>query len=66
MPVYEYRCNDCGEAFELFLRSVAESAAPSCPKCGSSDVRKAVSLFGVAGASERNRIDGASCGPAPT
>ncbi len=35
MPMYEYRCSNCGEEFEL-LRSMSERDEPSeCPKCGS-------------------------------
>jgi putative FmdB family regulatory protein len=50
MPVYEYRCEDCNERFELFVRSSSQKMNPSCPKCGSHRVRKAISLFGVGGA----------------
>lgn len=33
MPIYEFRCNDCGEFEEL--RSLAASSAPAnCPQCG--------------------------------
>jgi putative FmdB family regulatory protein len=63
MPVYEYRCGECGEQFELFLRSAMQKAAPTCPKCGSSEVEKAVSLFGVGGASGSGRASAAACGP---
>jgi putative FmdB family regulatory protein len=63
MPVYEYRCAECGEQFELFLRSASQTKAPTCPKCGSGKVKKAISLFGVGGASGSNRASAASCGP---
>lgn len=64
MPVYEYRCDACGETFDLFVRSVTQQKEPKCPQCGSTQVRKAVSLFGVGGAgSERGTVP--SCGPAP-
>lgn len=63
MPIYEYRCTECGEAFELFLRSVTQKATPTCPKCESSKVEKAVSLFGVGGSSGGNQASAAACGP---
>jgi putative FmdB family regulatory protein len=63
MPVYEYRCAECGEKFDLFLRSAMQKAAPTCPQCGSSEVEKAISLFGVSGASGSSRAGAASCGP---
>jgi putative FmdB family regulatory protein len=47
MPIYEYRCEECGEGFELFVRSPSRQAEPMCPKCGSRKVVKSVSLFGV-------------------
>lgn len=62
MPVYEYRCAECGEKFDMFLRSATQKMAPICPKCGSSEVEKAISLFGVGGASGSTRASAASCG----
>ncbi len=34
MRFYDFRCDDCGTAFEAFLGSAGE--ARQCPKCGSS------------------------------
>jgi len=62
MPVYEYQCNVCGERFELFLRSSAQHNAPTCPKCGSPKVQKAISIFGVGGPSKGGKSSAASCG----
>jgi putative FmdB family regulatory protein len=61
MPIYEYRCDECGEKFELFVRAAAQQAVPTCPKCGSHKARKNISLFGVGGAGEGNRVSAASC-----
>lgn len=60
MPVYEYRCEECDERFEVFVRSSAQQAAPSCPQCGSGKVKRAISLFGVSGTGSRGAVD-ASC-----
>jgi putative FmdB family regulatory protein len=65
MPVYEYRCEECSEGFELFVRSPSRQADPVCPKCGSRRVKKAVSLFGV-GREAGSRTSGASCSPGST
>jgi putative FmdB family regulatory protein len=66
MPVYEYACDQCGKRFELFVRSVSSSSSPVCPHCGSADVHKAISLFGVGvGASAGRAPAAASCGPGP-
>ncbi len=41
MPIYNYRCQDCGEVVEIFLRSF--DARPRCPQCGSENLEKLVS-----------------------
>lgn len=41
MPIYEYRCLDCGETSEILLRSGNESAA--CPFCSSRNLEKLLS-----------------------
>jgi len=46
MPVYEYKCNSCGEEFE---KLVLGSMAVSCPKCSGGDLKKKLSLFGMSG-----------------
>jgi putative FmdB family regulatory protein len=63
MPVYEYQCVECGERFELFLRSATQKATLTCPKCGSPEVKKALSLFGVGGVGGSDKTSTASCGP---
>ena len=45
MPLYEYKCGDCEMCFEA-LRSMAEAdAAIECPRCGSDEVYRQISLF---------------------
>ncbi len=51
MPIYEYRCNQCGEAFEKMVRFSEADRVPACPNCESEDTRKAISTiasFGMA------------------
>lgn len=45
MPIYEYDCIACGRSFEHFHRRVTNPEPASCPHCGSSDVRRRLSLF---------------------
>lgn len=33
MPIYEYRCNDCEQVFEEWLRTFDETER-TCPVCG--------------------------------
>ncbi len=68
MPIYEYRCEECGKQFELFVRSLSQEITPVCPKCGAQNVARSVSLFGVGGASQGGRdaaAAAAACGPGP-
>jgi len=47
MPIYEYDCLKCREAFEVLVRSSSQEI--SCPKCGAVEVTKQLSLFGMSG-----------------
>lgn len=50
MPIYEYRCLDCGEVFsQLMLRSVDANGQQSCSACGSGETRRLISSFAVGG-----------------
>jgi putative FmdB family regulatory protein len=49
MPIYEFCCQDCREEFEEFFHSSSQKKDVVCAKCGSANVRKKVSLFGMAG-----------------
>ncbi len=40
MPVYEYRCDDCGSTFEKLVR---RKGAITCPDCGSTSLEKLLS-----------------------
>ena len=47
MPLYEYECQKCGKLTEI-LQSRAESYKEAkCPECGSSEMRRKFSTFGV-------------------
>ncbi|NUQ01467.1 MAG: zinc ribbon domain-containing protein [Armatimonadetes bacterium] len=38
MPLYEFKCRDCEEVFEV--RQEWKAPTPDCPSCGSGDVKK--------------------------
>ncbi|PWH18568.1 MAG: FmdB family transcriptional regulator [Ardenticatenia bacterium] len=66
MPIYEYVCQDCGERYEKLVRSGTDKVELICPRCGSRQARKALSLFGLRGdvASSRGAgVSTSSCGP---
>lgn len=45
MPIYEYRCDDCGTKFEKLVRRAAETATLTCPSCGESHLKQELSVF---------------------
>lgn len=50
MPIYEYRCLDCGEVFShLALTFTDASEQKSCSVCGSRSTRRLMSSFSVGG-----------------
>lgn len=47
MPIYEYQCAECGNAFEHLARRLSEPD-PKCPNCGATKVEKQLSTFSPA------------------
>ena len=47
VPIYEYKCSNCGGSFEELIRNAEEAAALACPSCGGAEVRKLLSAFAV-------------------
>jgi len=45
MPIYEYRCKECGEKFEKLVRFSTSTSEIECPKCGGRKVEKLISAF---------------------
>lgn len=51
MPIYEYRCEECGKRSSTLLGSFA-SADPPCPHCGKPALRRLVSTFATVSSGE--------------
>ena len=47
MPLFEYRCNDCKEKFEVFTLSTRKKPASTCTSCGSERTHKIISPSGI-------------------
>ncbi len=60
MPLYEYLCRDCGQAFERYVRAWGE--AVSCPSCAGPSVEKKVSSFAFTAAGGAGTSAGGGCG----
>jgi putative FmdB family regulatory protein len=57
MPIYEYRCPDCGRRPSIFFRSLATvEASPACPHCGGRHLTRLISRTAQV-LSEDSRLD---------
>jgi putative FmdB family regulatory protein len=50
MPIYEYKCKNCGERLEVFAFSNNETRIV-CPECGSEETERVLSNFAANGSS---------------
>jgi putative FmdB family regulatory protein len=47
VPLYEYACKSCKTEFEKLVKSMTSAGAVECPKCGSKETARALSVFAV-------------------
>ncbi len=54
MPVYEYRCEECGKRFDIIATLTEKEAGlnPVCPECGGNKVEQVFGRFMVIGGSK--------------
>jgi putative FmdB family regulatory protein len=50
MPIYDYKCRHCGQAFELL---VLKTTVAECPACQSKELEQLISGFAVSSDSIR-------------
>jgi putative FmdB family regulatory protein len=68
MPIYEYRCQQCGEAFShrfRTLKAAEEEGTPPCPTCGADGAQRlisSVSALGGAGGGGGGESEGTTAG----
>ena len=56
MPIYEYRCDDCGKISEYLLIKTNESFIPQCRRCKSKKMSRVLSRVRVV-RSEESRME---------
>jgi putative FmdB family regulatory protein len=62
MPIYEYRCESCGDKFEKLVRRSTDVLEAGCPSCGEKHLEQQYSTFAARGGAS----EGASFTPAET
>ena len=64
MPIYEYTCKSCDAKFEQLVRTMSGEAKFKCPKCGSEQTARGLSVFAVssAGPKSSGASDAPTCG----
>lgn len=63
MPIYEYTCKACGEAFEQLIRTQQDERSLACPKCSGRKVERRPSVFAAHGSAAPAPLPrGGGCG----
>ncbi len=66
MPIYEYRCQDCGSVSEFLVSRIdGKPSDLKCGKCGSKKMSKALSTIAVHAAPAASPCQSGAC-PVPT
>jgi putative FmdB family regulatory protein len=45
MPIYEFKCKDCGRLTSIFVRTMGSSHKARCQHCGGKKLQRVVSRF---------------------
>ena len=61
MPIYEYRCHDCGATSEFLIGSTGNEKN-RCRKCGSPDLEKLMSAASFVGTAHKKPVGQTCCG----
>ena len=67
MPIYEYKCQDCGTRFEKLVRRTGDEV--ECPSCGQRHLEQELSVFAAHAAAGNRKSDLPMCPsgrPCPT
>lgn len=59
MPIYSYKCEDCGAEFDILVGVGKGAEDLKCQKCGSKNIKRLPSSFGFK--IEGSSSDSSSC-----
>ena len=59
MPIFEYRCRDCGAEFEKIVRSDGDSVI--CEQCHGRKLDRLLSVFAVSGPQGESVAESGTC-----
>jgi putative FmdB family regulatory protein len=62
MPIYEFRCNDCGHVFEELVLRASDQEDLACPRCSARRAERVLSACSV-GAGGGDGDAAAACVP---
>lgn len=65
MPIFEFRCTECGNVFEMIFLNTEENADLKCPECHAETLERVVSRTShviARGSGEQPKITARSCG----
>jgi putative FmdB family regulatory protein len=62
MPIYEYTCKSCKNNFEQLVKSISSAGKVNCPKCGSKETARNLSVFAVGSESKSQTSPPGVCG----
>jgi len=61
MPIYEYKCDDCGTKFEKLIRGGAQASELECPSCGQKHLQQEFSVFAAHANGRAKASEGPAC-----
>lgn len=66
MPIFEYRCEDCGSQFEKLVRHTSDAVELRCPSCGKDHLAQQLSTFAAHSGSGKTSGDSMPACPSGT
>ena len=65
MPIYEFKCIDCNDIFEILCPTGEDATTQKCPKCGKEGLERVLSAASFTmgnGGSATSKVETRSCG----